>query len=201
MGKDIRMYAERRLHEQWHFLGKMKDNPFYEEDSEHEMSYYPEPVYDTRNYSLFAILADVGNDGLLEEKYDCIAPRRGLPEDLSPELKSWSEYFRNKEVFAASWLTLEELVTFDWHGKIRQQYAIVDKRVVHLFHPERGFPYREWPQGIPIRYTPAFKEHANASWTETYADAAGPDFMELLDSMATTYGVSNDVRFILWFRQ
>ena len=200
MGMIMGMYAERRLHEQWHFLGKMENNPFYEEDPEHEMRYCPESFYDGDNYSLFAILADVGNDGLLEEKYDRIAPPRGLPDDLSPELKSWSEDFHNKKALT-SWLSLEELVRFDWHGKIRKQYAIVDKRVVHLFHPERGFPYRQWPQGIPIGYSLTAKAYANVSWTETYADAAGRDFVALLDSMATTYGVSNDVRFILWFWQ
>ncbi len=76
---------------------------------------------------------------------------------------------------------------------------MVDKRVTHLFHPERGFPFREWPQGLPISYTPAFKAYANVSWTETYADAAGRDFVELLEAMATTYGITNDVRFVFWF--
>lgn len=200
MGTDIRMYAERRLDEHWHFLGKMKNNPFYEEHPEYETPYYPETVYNTPNYSLFAILANVGNDGVLEEMYDCIALPRGLPEDLSPELKTFAGDYRNQEVFAASWLALEELITFDWR-KIRKQYAIVDKRVVHLFHPERGFPFREWPQGIPIGYSFTAQAYANVSWTETYADAAGWDFMELLDGMAKTYGVTNEVRFVLWFRQ
>jgi hypothetical protein len=199
MGTDIRMYAEWRSHEQWQFIGRMVKNEFYEDDPKHEMPYYPESLYHTRKYSLFAILANMEN-GLLEEKYECIAPLRGLPDDLSPELKTWSESSRNREVIA-SWLTLEELVTFDWHGKSRKKYAVVDKRVAYLFHPERGFPFREWPQGIPIGYTPAFKEHANASWTETYAGAAGREFLELLDAMANKYGISNNVRFIFWFRQ
>lgn len=198
MGIDMRMYAERRLYRQWHFMGKMEKNRFYEEDAEHEMLYCPEPLYDSGNQSLFAMLADVRNEGLLEEKYEYIAPLRGLPDDLSPELKTWAEDFRNKEALT-SWLTLEELVTFDWRGKIRKQYAIVDKRVVHLFHPERGFPLKEWPRGIPIGYSFTSKAYANASWTETYADAAGSDFMDLLDRMAKTYGITNEVRFIFWF--
>lgn len=191
------MYTEWRSEGQWRFIGGMEKNECYEFDPEHEIPYCPKSFYDTENEGLFAILADVGN-GLAEERYESIAPLRGLPDDLSPELKSWSESPRNKES-RASWLTLEELVTFDWYGKIRKRYAVVDKRVVSLFHPERGFPYRAWPQEMPISYSPTFKAYANVIWTETYADSAGPDFMKLLDDLVNTYGVSNNVRFILWF--
>jgi hypothetical protein len=201
MGIILGMYAERRLKDQWHFLGKMEKNPLHEIDSEHQLPNEPESLYDTENSSLCSILADVRNSGVLEEKYDCITSRRGVPEDLSPELKTFAADHRNQHSSTiSSWLTLEELATFDWR-KIRKQYAIVDKRVVHLFHPERGFPFREWPRGIGIGYSPTAQAYANVSWTETYADAAGWDFMELVDGMVKTYGVTNDVRFILWFSQ
>jgi len=116
-------------------------------------------------------------------------------------MKAYAEDPQNQDPFIiTSWLTLQELVTFDWR-KIRKQYAIVDKRVIHLFHPEHGFPFRDWPQGIPISYSPTAQTYANVSWTETYADAVGWDVMELVDNMAKTYGVTNNVRFILWFSQ
>jgi hypothetical protein len=198
MGTSMDMYAERRSHRQWQFIGRMVKNESYEDDPDYEMPYQPELLYGSRNYSLFAILADVGN-GILEEKYEYIAPLRGLPDDLSPELKTWFESSQNKEEVHASWLTLEELITFDWHGKSRKKYAVVDERVAYLFHPERSFPFREWPQGIRIGYSITLKEACNASWTETYAEAAGPDFLELLDIFAKKYGVSNNVRFIFSF--
>lgn len=150
MGTNMSLFAERRVHGHWHFLGEMEENPLYEYDPEHQQRYTPESLYDTENESLCSILADVRNSGVLEEKYDCITSRRGLPEDLSPELKTFAGDSRNQHWSTIiSWLTLKELVTFDWR-KIRKQYAIVDKRVVHLFHPERGFPYREWPQGYRL---------------------------------------------------
>ncbi len=177
-------------------------------------------IVDIRNYSLFAILADVRND----EGYECIAPRRGIPNDFSPEIKSYFESFQSNEsgttwlpqdekqraIWIAydndmelrpGWLTLEELVNFDWHGKRIKRYGRVDERVAHLFHPERGFPFREWPQGIPCGYSRMHKEdeYCNASWTETYAEAAGSDFMELLDTFSQKYEVSKDVRFVFWF--
>lgn len=201
MGISMDMYAERLLHDHCHFLGNMEKNPIYEIDPQGEMPYSPKPLYDSTSESVCAILADVRNDGGLVEKYVSITSRRALPEDLSPELKTYAEAPQNQDPSTiTSWFTLKELVTFDWR-KIRKQYAIVDERVVHLFDPGRGFPFREWPQEIPIGCSYTAQAYANVSWTETYADVVGWDFMELVDSMAQTYGVTNDVRFVLWFSQ
>lgn len=197
MGTDISLYAEWRSQEHWQFIGTMVKNEMYEYDPEYETAYRPASLYDIRNYSLFAILADIRN-GFMEDKYEYIAPLRGLPDNLSPELEAWSELRRVRDG-DSGWLTLEELVAFDWYGKSRRKYARVDERVAHLFHPECSFPFREWPKGIQCSYSIALKEQANASWTETYAEAAGSDFMELLDEMAKKYGISHDVRFIFWF--
>jgi hypothetical protein len=196
MGTDIRIYAEQHVNGRWQFIGEMIKNMYYEYDPEHEAPYHPKDLYDRRNYSLFAILADVRND----EGYEYIASPRGIPDDLSPEVKSWFESFQD-DAHYASWLTLEELVNFDWHEKRIQRYARVDERVAHLFHPERGFPFREWPEGIQCSYSRMHKEdeHCNASWTETYAEAAGLDFMELLGTFSQQYGASKDVRFVFWF--
>ena len=126
MGINMGMYAERRLNDHWHFLGNMENNPFYEYDPQGETPYYPEALYEYDGATLGSILADVRNGGELEEKYDCITSRRGLPEDLSPELKTYAEDHRNQQsTTITSWLTLQELVTFDWR-KIRKQYAIVE---------------------------------------------------------------------------
>lgn len=110
----------------------MREAISYGSDLAHQKTYYPKDLYDTRNYSLFAILADVRN----EEGYERIAPRRGIPNNLSPEIKSYSESFQSNESsttwlpqdekqraawiaydrdmeLCPGWLTLEELVNFD----------------------------------------------------------------------------------------
>lgn len=196
MGTDIRIYAEQYVNGHWQFIGEMIENTYHSYDPEHEPLYYPKDLYDTRNYSLFAILADVRN----HEGYECIAPPRGLPDGLSPEIENWFEHYQ-EDAFSASWFTLEELVHFDWHGKRIQIYAMVDERVTHLFHPEHGFPFRDWPAGIQCSYSTTAPEapYSNANWTETYAEAAGLDFLELLDTFSQQYGVSKDVRFVFWF--
>lgn len=196
MGTDIRLYPEQRVDSSWRFAGKMVKNIHYAYDPEYEPLYHPDDLYDIRNYALFAILADVRN----EERYQCIAPPRGIPDDVSPEIKSWLAYYRD-DALDPGWLTLKELVDFAWHEKRIQIYARVDERVAHLFHPERGFPFNKWPAGIPCSYSTTSQDDpfCNASWTQTYAEAAGAQFMELLATFSQRYGVSDDVRFIFWF--
>lgn len=220
MGTDMNIYAEQYINERWQFIGEMREDISYGSDLAHQKTYHPKDLYDTRNYGLFAILADVRND----EGYECIAPRRGIPHDLSPEIKSYFETFQSTESSTTwlpqdekqraawiaydqdmelrpGWLTLEELVNFDWRGKRIQRYGRVDERVAHLFHPDRGFPFREWPEGIPCGYSrmPKWSDACNASWTETYAEAVGSDFLELLDTFSRQYGMSKGIRFVFWF--
>lgn len=220
MGTDICIYAEQRQHGIWHFVGEMEEPAGEQRNSEHASPSSPKDLYDIRNYSLFAILADVRND----EGYECIGPRRGIPADLSPEIKRYFATFQSDETGAeqalqdegahadllvynseerlrAGWLTLKELLAFDWQGKRIQRYGRVDEKVAPLFHPERGFPFHQWPQGLPCSYSRVNKgsQYCNAIWTETYAEAAGPSFMRLLDAFERQYGPSEDVRFVFWF--
>jgi hypothetical protein len=201
MGVNMYIYAERRIDGQWHFLKDAVKKPDESDDVVVESTYeMPHELYWTTYDALCAILADVSNEGELEAKYDSVTSRRGAPEDLSPELKAfYTESIYNQDPSTIiSWCTLQELATFNWR-KIRKHYATVDERVIHLFHPERGYPLKEWPQGIERGYSPTAQAYANVSWTETYADAAKPDFMKLLDSMRETYGPTDDVRFVMWF--
>ncbi len=142
MGTDIFLYAERYIDGQWRFLGEMLENKY---DTDGNNPYYPADLYNVRNYGLFAILAGIRND--LEEPFEPIAPRRGIPSDLSPELSSWYASFQDDEMLLyPGWLTLEELITFDWYGKRRKEYAIVDGRVAHLFIMSAAFPYVDGPE-------------------------------------------------------
>ena len=107
MGCDIHLHAESFDGERWHYLPGC-----------------PDP---DRNYRLFSVLADVRNE------YDLpvICPPKGIPEDISAELKG-AEDFNSSIVtidedgdelsawlgdHSYSWLTLEELMAFDWCQK------------------------------------------------------------------------------------
>lgn len=177
MGTDIRVYAKQRINGHWQFIGEMIKNIYYESNPERELPYHPKDLYDIRNYALSTILADVRND----EGYQCIVPRRGIPEDLSPEIQSYCETFsqrvapstwlpQDKKQRASrivsdidrdlypGWLILKELLNFAWHKTRIQIHARVDERVVHLCHPEQGFPFHKWPQGIQCSFSTTYQE-------------------------------------------
>lgn len=207
MGTYIAIYVEQRIGDEWSYVGQMVENEIHQYDPDDALEYRPDSIYDMQNYALFAILAGVRNDR--EELFMPIAPLRGLPDDLSAELQIWYNYVLfdeetgefNTESLRASWLTLEELARFDWHGKRRKVYAHVDERVKHLFHPESSPAWNDWPKDIPIDYDHIGKDspYCNAIWTETYAEAAGSFLTEILDGLLNVYGHTSDVRLVFDF--
>ncbi len=79
------------------------------------------PYYDGRNYNLFAILADVRNGrGFAGIKtgdgFNPIAPPRGLPDDVSPEVKAESDSW-SCDGHSHSHFTLREILDYDWNQK------------------------------------------------------------------------------------
>ena len=134
MGCDIHLHAERYEGSRWHYLPGC-----------------PDPV---RNYRLFYVLDDVRND------YDLptICPPKGIPEDISSELKG-AEDFKSSIVtidedgdelsawlgeHSYSWLTLEELMAFDWCQKCTL-HGIVKLRTYFLWD-EDSRKYEESPE-------------------------------------------------------
>jgi hypothetical protein len=98
-------------------------------------------------------------------------PKRGLPDDLSPELAAYLKRFEREDWFEASWFTGQELLAFDWTGRTMQRTAMVDERVAHLFAAgRRGFPFAEWPAGTPIQYAEQSRDGMRVEWVEVYAE-------------------------------
>lgn len=71
-----------------------------------------EPWYDNRNYTVFAVLADVRNE---QPPYyiEPIAETRDLPDDASSEVRSDYEGW-GADAHSASWLTLDEVFAYNW---------------------------------------------------------------------------------------
>ncbi|GHO78949.1 hypothetical protein KSD_67200 [Ktedonobacter sp. SOSP1-85] len=207
MGTDISMYVEQRIDNEWYFVGQMVENEMHRYDPDDALEYRPESIYDRRHYYLFAVLAGVRNDQ--EEPFEPIAPLRGLPDNLSAELQVWYNYVLfdeetgepNTDWLQASWLTLEELARFDWHGKRNKFYARVDERVKHIFHPDSSPAWNDWPEDIPISYHHTGKDspYCNAIWTSTYAEAVEPFLTEILNGLLEAYGPTSDVRLVFDF--
>lgn len=162
MGTDIHMFAEQyhtedrqwrrvlppdRLKEQDTWIASQRALALQKPEASREsMDRYYIQQYDLtwyygRNYDLFAILADVRNHE--DAKFNFISPPRGLPDDLSPEVREIinhdhacnperEEYGEclpscpfDNEIWigehSISYLTVSELLGFDWDQWIQQR--------------------------------------------------------------------------------
>ncbi len=139
MGTDVQFYVERRNNggdwETCDLLGPITEGEL------HDLYEHVGPgsgYYDDRNYSLFAILADVRNGygfaGLdTGDGFNVIAAPRGLPDDMSCALASLTEWVAGiSEMHTPSWLTLAEIDAFDWNQ------TAVKRGFVN------GLEYEEW---------------------------------------------------------
>lgn len=138
MGTDIHFYVEQRDERGWHLVPcppeVSVDDYWYEPRGERRCWWCRDGKPDTRlvttgecdgcggtgvpyehwyhdhNYLSFGVLAGVRNSDV-----ETIAVPRGVPSDLSPELReiwaTWGEH-------TPSWLLLSELQAFDWTKKI-----------------------------------------------------------------------------------
>lgn len=114
MGTDINMVAEVRENGKWKTFDKMIFKHWEGFDFE-EIDNIP---YTNRNYNVFAILADVRNgceykDGTKEEKFNCIAQAKGLPDDICESSINYLPDYG----YCNSYLTLKEIFDFDWQQK------------------------------------------------------------------------------------
>lgn len=208
MGCDIHMYAEIRTSPtgSWEVLND--DN-----------------LYDGRNYSLFAMLADVRN-GVGFAGSDTGVPvtpidkPRGLPDDVSPAIRKESDDW-GVDGHSHSFFTLAELLAVDWDQKITHRAWVRSRRGT------------EKPGQTPDEFAQRLAEAANSlgelppatywhyemcswssegqgpsgwrtiEWTESWYTAAGPSWlaslMRLVRLAAATGVSTSDVRLVFWF--
>lgn len=108
MGCDIHMHVE---YKQYDIVNsKWLCGDYFTLDSRSTLenpNYIFQDLYGYRNYGLFAILADVRNDGSVT----CIDRPRGLPDDVSDFVKKNYEDW-GMDAHSCSYFTLHELLEF-----------------------------------------------------------------------------------------
>lgn len=72
-----------------------------------EWNYYGENFTDGRSYGIFGFLADVRN----YSEVPVLSPRKGFPKDICPFTE---QQFADGEIHSKSYLTLKELLDFDY---------------------------------------------------------------------------------------
>lgn len=171
MGTDIYLHVEKRSDGVWHYCGELND-------------------LEDRNYQFFAILANVKNPIRSTVPFDCIVRPRGFPDDMCDELRHDGLLHSGHD---PGWVTLRELLDFDWEGKTILRTAVVDPASVHLF----GDGKQKFPNGV---YGVAHDGPGpRVTWVDTYKEAVGTEFLtKLLQSLAQ-FGLPEDVRIVFSF--
>lgn len=188
-----------------------------------------------RNYALFAVLASVGHafdpdNPDSDENYRPIALPRGLPEDVSCKVWEASRTLLDSpDGFHPSWLTLRELLEYDWEQRVTR-HAVVDAVEYARFRHE-GRP-KNWSDGVygpEVLSTRAEMDallerephlvrlsherhsiwHRAASdgqvyvtelrWQQSYAEAVSPFVQETLPFLKAQVENSDDLRMVCWF--
>lgn len=159
-----------------------------------------------RNYPLYAILANaLSLDVANSVKY--ISSIRGIQTDSSPELRAvcWQRAPHGDEI-SCSWVSLRELLEFDWNGNFFYHQCYVDQRAAFLFPPRapgrRGWPLDEWPEGIQNSwrqqsYCGPIAGWEFVFWHESYREAVGEYFVDEAIPKLQELGAPDDVRLIL----
>lgn len=173
MGTDIYLFAERQTAGRWDCVGELDD-------------------CETRHYEFFAILANVKNPIRSTIPYESITSSRGFPADLSEATK------RNALLMTGhdpGWAMFRELLDFDWDGKTMLRTAVIDPSITHAFVNgkfERAKLTTVYGLGNAGRGT-------RVSWTDTYREAVGIQFIEGLFAALYKIGPPDHVRLVFSF--
>jgi hypothetical protein len=175
MGTDIYLHVERRHGSSWEYCGELD-------------------ALEIRHYEFFAILANVKNPIRSTEPFEYIANPRGLPEDMSEDLKKDSLLPTGHD---AGWITLRELLNFDWEGKTILRSAVVDPGLAPLF----GDGNQRFPSD---RITEVYGlandgPGPRVAWVDSYKEAIGVQFWDDLVKTLIQLGPPDDVRIIFSF--
>lgn len=115
MGCDIHPFLEKKIDGKWQAVGEMNQWGSLEEY---------EPLSD-RDYYLFSILAGVRNHHSLTP----IAPPKGLPDDMSPEVERLAVYWEDC-AHNESWLSYNELDSHDYDQYEYENWEVIEKKVI-----------------------------------------------------------------------
>lgn len=199
MGCDIHSFAEIKI-KGWHLLRDEFENPWFDPSAKDDFAGKRKHIHpiDNRNYDAFAILANVRNGSGFAgvdtgDGFKVISEPKGLPNDMSHALKSISEdedsdFYLGDHSF--SWLTLQELLDFDWSLDTIQRGVVgVDRFIAALenngvptsysggvFGPKiTHVPFDEMKQRIDTNDFENGRDnyYTQLEWPESYKDSSG----------------------------
>ncbi|MEM7005625.1 MAG: hypothetical protein AAF498_07075 [Pseudomonadota bacterium] len=147
MGLDISFFVEVRRNGRWESADKWTATEEWEiEEGAPSLSVaFEDSFYNARDYEMFSILANERQSPGLVGKRDggtlqCVSRPKGFPLDASSNLKAWIDVFqtdiRGWNVTSPSWLSLDELVNFDWEKHVSLHYQMQGEDYLKMLNNE-----------------------------------------------------------------
>lgn len=187
MGCDIHLFVEKRTDEKWECLNEIVD------DEGTLSTPYEKEIYRERNYSLFALLADVRNSAGVKP----ISEPRGLPEDVSEIVKKISDQW-NGDGHSHSYYTLKELLDFSSDSMVREKGFMPKERWIAFQEslktstPDYNlrFPFAGWANSDL-----GWEQH---EWEVPAKEISSTFFVDVLNKLKLISNPEN-VRIVFWF--
>lgn len=154
MGCDIHFYVEKKVDGKW----VTADTWYDDEDTPGYKSLYQwgpglkrlaGPLYSSRNYDLFAMLANVRNGSGFAgvdtgNGFIPIHEPRGVPDDACPEVVKANEYW-DSDGHSHSWATVKELMEYDWTRTTKKRGWVSPKEFAGYYLSGRP---KAWSGGV-----------------------------------------------------
>lgn len=194
MGCDIHLYVEIEQEysggKYWKKVGNIFKNKYYNKDlfpDDWNNKFIDEPGIG-RNYDLFSLFANVRN-GTWGEEIKSISNPRGLPVDISDEIKEKSDAY-GEDGHSHSYLFLDELKNFDWKESTIKHSAYVSEKQ-EKDYKEKGI--------IPKCYSAMSTIGVVLNWEESYYDSFGKYFVDKIIPEFEKLEKWGKVRLVFWF--
>jgi hypothetical protein len=169
------------------------------------------PIYENRNYSVFAVLAGVRN----RDKITPISKPKGLPPDFEVVDEHYTMFDKDMGDHSYSWLTLAELQAYPWQCSVVHGGWVTEATYEEWKKAGRGWP-RAW-SGEPsggntelvsnermdeiiqcINIDPDKHYFTRIEWGVSVAESASTFYTSFMTAL-TTLGAPEDVRIVFGF--
>jgi len=189
MDQIVEIYAERRRGDRWEALDVERGTPG-------AVEWLGSGLGDLIMQGLSAVL--LGDDATFIAEHESLGPPRGLPADVSPEVRAKligdSEDTFNRD---ESWLGLGELLGFDWEAPAIQR-AMVSAHAAKWFG-SRNDPF---PADLPSdeRYAGWCEDGVRVAWSVPHRALVGERFFAQLRRLEQL-AAGEDTRLVLWITE
>lgn len=190
MGCDIHIYKEKLVDGKWQSADKWQKSKY---DDEGMVIEYEERAYKGRNYELFGLLSKG-----VRTAHPFSLPERGLPFDVSPEVKAESDKW-DGDGHSHSHITIAEL------KRLKDFIEVETMHIEGMFSPEQKekldtgikegnpdwgniYPYCKWSSG---------GNYVNFAYDVPVKFVIGNGLETIIDSFEGIEG--DDLRIVFWF--